>query len=319
MPGSTPSPRRFRDTRAVSDHLPDRAPDDNEAVTARPRNALSVVRSRPAPDPAADAPPAHVLAAFGVAAVDGTRLASVSGRVWRHGDTVLKPTDNPVAAAWAAGVIDSLRVSGFRVPRPVRSLDGRWVVGGWCSERFVSGRPAARFEDSLAVSGLLHQSLARVSPPRFLADRDDLVGWADRLAWDEARNEDPHLPEGAGAHLWARIAAGREPIDADAQVIHCDLFGKVLFAGTAPPAVIGFNPLFRPADFSAAVLTVDAVAWGGAPIELAETASHHADWTQILRRAVLFRLAIALMHPRSTAESTVRIMAAADALVPGAA
>lgn len=261
-------------------------------------------------------PPDHVLAAFGVAGIAGSDLAGASGRVWRYGDSVLKVAHDPVAAAWAAGVFESLRVSGIRVPRPVRSLDGRWVVGGWCAERFVSGRPAARYEDTLAVSSLLHESLRDIPRPRFLADRSDLVGWADRRAWGEARGDDPGLPTGSGSHLWERIASGRTPIQLDEQVIHCDLFGRVLFAGSAPPAVIDFNPLFRPAEFAAAVLAVDAVAWGGAPSEFAETASVHPAWSQLLRRAILFRLAIGLVHPRSTPESTVRIMAAADALAP---
>lgn len=269
-----------------------------------------------APDRAdALAPPDHVLAAFGVAAFSGARLGSL-GTAWRYGDVVLKPARDPVTAAWAAGVFESLRVSGIRVPRPVRSLDGRWVVGGWSAERFVSGRPAGRHADALAVSSTLHDSLRAITRPRFVADRGDLIARADRMAWGDARGDELSLPPGVGAELWSRIAAGRTPVRLEDQLIHCDLFGNVLFAGSAPPAVINFNPLFRPAAFAAAVLAVDAVAWGGAPAEFATTASHDAEWSEVLRRAVLFRLAIGVVHPRRTPDSTAGIIAAADALVP---
>ncbi len=76
-------------------------------------------------------PPAHVVAAFGADSAAAEQLPGVSGRVWRRGDIVLRPAGDPVSAAWESGVFESLRISGIRVPRPVRSLDGRWVVGGW--------------------------------------------------------------------------------------------------------------------------------------------------------------------------------------------
>jgi len=263
-------------------------------------------------------PPEHVLAAFGVAGIPGERLAGAVGQVWRHGDVVLKAVTDPVAAAWSAGVFESLRVSGIRVARPVRSLDGRWVVGRWCAQRFVSGRPSARYADTVRVSVQLHESLRGVARPRLLAERSDLIGWADRLAWGEARSDEPGLEAGAGADLWSQIASARKPVRLPDQLIHCDLFGNVLFAGSAPPAVIDFNPLFRPAEFAAAVVVVDAVAWGGAPREFAAEWSDFPDWEALLRRAVLFRLALGLGHPRSTPESTTRIMTAARSLVAGA-
>lgn len=260
-------------------------------------------------------PPDHVLSAFGCGAMTGARLAGSFGHAWRYGDVVLKPAIDPVATAWASGVFESLRVSGIRVPRPVRSLDGRWVVGGWCAQRFVSGRPASRYGDTVQVSFLLHRSLSEVARPRFLADRADVTGRADRLAWGEALPGEADLSGGEGADLWRRVADGRGDVGLRDQLIHGDLFGNVLFAGSAPPAVVDFNPLYRPAEYAAAIVVVDAVAWGGVPPEFAGRWAHLGEWDEMVRRAVLFRLAMTLLHPRSTAESTVRIMTAATALV----
>ncbi len=229
---------------------------------------------------------------------------------------MLKPTAHPVEAAWAAGVFESLRVSGIRVARPIRASDGRWVVGGWSAQRFVSGRPAARYDDIVDASFALHEALAGVAAPRFLAERQDIYRWADRLAWGEIDEEAQRLGDGHGARLFEAIAAGRAPVDLPSQVVHGDLFGNVLFAGSAPPAVIDFTPYWRPVNYAAAVIVVDAVSWGGAPIELVQRWEHLQQWGQVLRRALLFRLALSLAHPRTTPESLVGMLTAAEVIRP---
>jgi uncharacterized protein (TIGR02569 family) len=263
--------------------------------------------------PDVTAPPDHVLAAFGLSSAPGEQLAG--GRTWRFGDAVLKPAPHAVESAWAAGVFESLRVSGIRVARPLRSSDGRWVVGGWCAQRFVSGRPAARYDDIVDASFALHEALAGVPAPRFLAERQDVYSWADRLAWGETDEAD-RLGDGHGARLYAEVAAGRRPVDLPSQVVHGDLFGNVLFAGSAPPAVIDFTPYWRPASYAVAIIVVDAVSWGRAPTELVRRWAHLECWPQLLRRAVLFRLAVSLVHPRTTPESLVEMLTAVDVLRP---
>lgn len=276
--------------------------------TSRPITGASVTGSdRPAP---------HVVAAFGVDGIAGERLPGISGRVWRHGDIVLKPAGDPVSAAWECGAFDSLRVVDMRVARPVRSLDGRWVVGGWRAERFLSGRPAARYRDVVAIACTLDRALAGIAAPRFVLDRADRHGWADRLAWDPDADEGGKLGDGDAARLWFEIAAGRRPVAARRQVIHGDLFGNVLFAGSAPPAVIDFLALARPAGYAAALVVVDAVAWGRAPVELTADGQHLAQWGQLLRRACLARLATVLTHPRATPDALSGLTAAIDRLRP---
>ena len=253
--------------------------------------------------------PAHVLAAFGLPHEEGQRL---SGRAWRHGDVVLTPRVDPMSTAWAATVFESLRVSGIRVSRPVRALDGRWVVGGWCAARYVSGRLEGRYDDIIEASFRLHDALREVPVPRFLAESDDLSRRADALAWGE--RADDLLGVGRPAERWQQLASARRPIDLTAQLIHAELFGHVLFAGSAPPAIVGFAPLVRPAEYAAAIVVVDAVAWGGADIGLARRWDHLSCWSQVLRRAMLYRMAWTAAHPRSTPEALVRIMTAVDLL-----
>lgn len=261
-------------------------------------------------------PPAHVVAAFGADNAAAQQFPGVSGRVWRHGDIVLRPAGDPVSAAWESGVFESLRISGIRVPRPVRSLDGRWVVGGWRAERFLSGRPAPRFRDVLAVGFELDRALHNVEAPRFVQERADRYGWLDRLSWDPDADPGGRMGDSDASKMWFELASGRAPIDAARQVIHGDLFGNVLFAGSAPPAVIDFTPLARPAGFASALVVVDAAAWGGAPVSLALEGRDVPGWDQLLRRACLFRLAMVLTHPRATREAVARLTSAITALRP---
>lgn len=261
-------------------------------------------------------PPAHVLAAFGAGSIAPVLLAGGSGPAFRSGDIVFKPVENTAEASWIAATFEQLRVAGIRVARPIRSSDGRWVVAGWSAQRFVSGRPEPRYDDIIRTSLTLHEALAEVPNPRFLRERDDLYSWADRLAWGETVSDRWELIDGHGARLFAELASTRLPAELPHQVVHGDLFGNVLFAGAAPPAVIDITPYWRPAVWSAAVIAVDALTWGGAPTDLLSAWSHLPEWRQMLLRALLFRLAVSLSHPRSTPSSLVQMLSAAEIIRP---
>jgi len=98
--------------------------------------------------------------------------------------------------------------------------------------------------------------------------------------------------------------------------VHGDMFGNVLFAGTAPPAVVDIAPYWRPPSWSAAVIAVDALTWGDAPTDLLERWSHLPEWGQMVRRALLFRLAVSVLHPRTTSASLVQILSAVEVARP---
>lgn len=258
-----------------------------------------------------DLPGGHVLAAFGLA---GSSVSVMeSGRhVFRCGNAVLKRAEDPVAAAWIAGIFEHLEVPGVRIARPIRSLDGRWVVAGYFANRHVAGRVDSRYDEIISVADRLGAAFAGIPEPRFLRARTDLWAWAERAAWGEAEAELDRLGHGHGARLFAELAAQRRPVQLLPQIIHGDLFGNVLFAGSAEPAVVDMTPYYRPADWAVAIVVVDAVTWGGADIELVDEHAQRPGWVELVRRATLFRLAASLLHPRATPESLVEMLAGAD-------
>ncbi|HEU0087511.1 MAG TPA: TIGR02569 family protein [Pseudonocardiaceae bacterium] len=254
-------------------------------------------------------PPEHVRAAFGV--WEETPELLPHGPVWRCGDVVLRPVEAAAQAAWVAQTLDALHAEGLRLARPLRSSDGRWVVGGWSATRYLEGRCEPRHDEVIAVSLRLHAATAGLPRPRFLDDRDDLWAVADAVAWGE--RDAMGLP-GGGGELFAELAdlaAARRPVALRPQVVHGDLFGNVLFAGSAPPAVIDLVPYWRPPEWAAAVVAVDALAWGGADPGLVQRWASLPGWPQVLLRALLFRVAAHAAHPLSTAESLAGLRHAA--------
>ena len=264
---------------------------------------------------AAAPPPDHVLRAFGAPAEPPEHLEGGQGRSWRSGSIVLKPVGDPAEASWMANVVEQLAVGGLRLARPVRSSDGRWVISGWTAHRFVSGSHAPRHEEILQVCVDLHEALAGLPEPKFLRERTGLYSWADRLAWGESE-DDGGTGSGHGARLFDALASRRRPVATDNQVVHGDLYNNVLFAGAAPPAVIDLTPYWRPPGWAAGVVVVDAIAWGGAPVELITEWDRWPDWRQLLLRALLFRMAVSLADRRTAPSDLVTMLSTAERIEP---
>jgi uncharacterized protein (TIGR02569 family) len=213
---------------------------------------------------------------------------------------LIRPVPDNAVAAWSAGVLDGLRVDGLRLARPVRSSDGRWVVAGWAACRFVAGALEPRYDAVVQAAVRLHAATATLPRPRLLDDRDDLLTRSAAGAFGERR---PALDPAAGGSLYAQLAAYRTPIRVAPQVVHPELFGAVLFDEHGMPALVDLVPCWRPAEWAAAVVVVDALAWGGAEAGLIGRWGHLAEWPQMLLRAVLHRLALHAQHPEATART----------------
>jgi uncharacterized protein (TIGR02569 family) len=248
-------------------------------------------------------PGSEVLAAFGLAGNRPEPVAGGQGRVWQAGSVILKPVDNQAEAEWVAELVPTLAEVGFRLSQPVLSVTGDRTVAGWSAWRWLAGsQDVDRWPDVLRAGVALHEALAGVAEPAFLAEREDHWSVAERLSWAGELPSNPVLRAPA-----ERLAGQLRPTGRASQLIHGDLSGNVLFADPAPPAIIDFTPYWRPASFGLAVVVADAVAWHGAGQRLLEDYRllEPAESRSMLARAALFRLItaerLAAGHPQPLA------------------
>jgi uncharacterized protein (TIGR02569 family) len=264
-------------------------------------------------------PPEHVLSAFGLTGVKPVLLGAGWEGGWRCGEVVLSIVADYARAAWSARVRETLFVDGVRLARPVRSTDGRYVVSGWRADTFVAGTPEPRHDEVVSAAVRLHEATGKLERPRFLtqapttpwADVDVFIA-ADRAAWEErplqsvppgAQTAPPTADGQRSIDLINQLATLRKPTRSPNQLVHGDLYGTVLFVGSAAPGITDITPYWRPASWAAGVVVIDALSWGEADEGLIERWNALPEWPQMLLRALMFRLAVHALHPRSTAEA----------------
>ena len=260
-----------------------------------------------------EGPPLHVRTAFGVREAEPRPRPHLPGPAWTCDAVLLRPVSDTVLAAWSAATVEELSsagIDGVRLARPVRASDGRRVVSGWAACHDVAGQVRPRHDDVVAVSLRLHRATAKLARPRFVDDRDDILARADRMAFGERAVS---LDAETGGDLFAELARRRLPLTVPSQLVHGDLFGTVLFDGPdaadgpgadqVPPAVLDIVPFWRPVEWAAAVVVVDALAWGGADAGIVSRWSHLVAWPQMLLHGLLFRLAVHAQHPACTKDS----------------
>ncbi|OLT48193.1 TIGR02569 family protein [Saccharomonospora sp. CUA-673] len=259
--------------------------------------------------PEPERPPEHVRGAFGLGAFGESDLERLPGSGgWRVGDVVLRKVADRAHALWLARTFSVLEVPGLRIARPVNTTDGRWVIGGWAASRYVAGRPESRADDTVHAAVRLHRATVDLPKPDFLTGRQGIAADAERMAWGELPAD---IDEAGGGRWFEILAPARKPLAAPDQLVHAELFGTLLFDGDAPPALVDFVPHFRPAEWGAAVAAIDVVAWGGADLSVLQRWSHLPDWSQLLLRATLYRLAYHALHPGAADVETSRLRAAA--------
>ena len=77
------------------------------------------------------APPTReVIQAFGVDA-EPVLLNGGEGQSYRADNIVLKPAGDSNEVSWNAKVLGDVPEDGFRVNKPARTTDGKWVYQGW--------------------------------------------------------------------------------------------------------------------------------------------------------------------------------------------
>ena len=108
------------------------------------------------------------------------------------------------------------------------------------------------------------------------------------------------VPEPLSGQLRSLLAALR-PVRLQAQLVHGDLGGNVLFAAGEPPAVIDFSPYWRPAGLALAIAAVDALMWGGADPAVLDELAGQPELDQLLARALVYRLVTEVIFRRDNA------------------
>jgi uncharacterized protein (TIGR02569 family) len=272
-------------------------------------------------------PGPEVLASFGASA-DPVRLPGGEGTTWRAGEMVLKPAGDLQVARWTAEVYRELsgrQDPGFRVPRPLGTAAGDWVAGdpvtgAWAAWQWLPGEPAdwagvsPSWPRLIAASHAFHAALAGRPAPHWLGRDGSQWTAGDQVAWGD---RDPgsvlaDAPGPLGGQL-RRLLAALRPVRLQAQLIHGDLGGNVLFAAGEPPAVIDFSPYWRPAGLALAVAAVDALMWGGAGPAILDELAGQPELDQLLARALVYRLVTEVIFRRDDAAG---LAAAARASAP---
>jgi hypothetical protein len=155
---------------------------DQGSDSKSPRVEPTILSMKPSTAAPADA----VVAAFGVTN-DPVLLPGGAGGTWRAGRLVLKPVEFLAETLWRAEALTGLPDStDFRVARPIRALDGAWVVRGWEACQLVAGEPDVSRQDDVLHAGIaFHAAIAHLPRPAFLDLRDDPWAYGDRVAWEE--------------------------------------------------------------------------------------------------------------------------------------
>jgi ribosomal protein S18 acetylase RimI-like enzyme len=202
-----------------------------------------------------------VLKEFGVHETP-QKLPGGSVEVSRVGDIVIKHISetslennhSPDLAGWIAEFSAKITQDGFRIPKGVPTVDGKWITdNGWTAWTFVEGSHATETDVPQCITAIqkLHEVLKDI-PKNTLLD-DSHTPWAKAQKWclgDKPEYVNPKLKEYVD-----RLYDLRKPIEvAPDQLMHGDLNPEnILVAPSLPPAFIDFSPFWGPPELAMAI------------------------------------------------------------------
>lgn len=129
-------------------------------------------------------PSEHVLVSFGLGRSHAWPQLGGQDDAWRAAGAVLKPVDDPHAAAWIPRVVAGLQEGGFRIARPVFAVNSGFVVDGWAAWSVVEGTLDLtwRWPEVIRTGEALNEALPGAPRPPFLDQRVDVWAIDDRVA-----------------------------------------------------------------------------------------------------------------------------------------
>jgi hypothetical protein len=98
---------------------------------------------------------------------------------------------------------------------------------------------------------------------------------------------------------------GLVDVPRETQFVHGDLTGNVFVDDRQTPVILDVSPYIRPRGWAAAIVLVDAVLWQGADTSLLRTYASDADTSDLVRRALVFRLVADQLSEHRRSESLV--------------
>ena len=231
-------------------------------------------------------PSKMVLESFG-ARSEPKRLPGGEGNTFLADGIIFKKSFNDDEVIWIAKHYSEIKQNGFRIARPIVSKNGGLIIDSWTAQENLEGKEiAGRWEEKVQISQNLHKALKNFPMPNFVHERQDSYAVANRMAWGELPLEiHPKLQQ-----YIDRLLPFLRPITLTPQLVHGDLTGNILFADGKDPAIIDFSLYWRPAEFAAAVIIVDALSWEGADESVIALVSDMREYEQMLVRAEIWRI-----------------------------
>ena len=217
------------------------------------------------------------------------KLEGASGTTYFVDGYVVKHYDSSEYGNFICNIYSNILQKGFKVPSPIRSENGCYLESGWMAYPLIKGFTSDnRIQEKLALSEAFHEQLLRFKYDKSIENKDDHHKLSEKIAWGEKL-----LLNEIGQVAYDKISIllmGLVPIPIANQLIHGDFFGNVIFSEDGIPTVIDLSPQCRPRKFSHAILMFDSILYGKAKVDDFGKLLADEFFTQILLRAIIFRL-----------------------------
>jgi hypothetical protein len=195
--------------------------------------------------------------------VDGEQIKLPGGSVetFRVQNVVFKPIEETslennhslALAGWIAEFSSTLPQNGFRIPKGVPTIDGKWITEDcWTGWTFVEGAHATKEDIPQCIEAInaFHKTLKDISKNPLMDDNRTAWGKANEMCLgDKPESVNPLLQP-----YIDKLYELRKPVETENQLIHGDLNPEnILIAPNLPPAFIDFSPFWGPPELALAI------------------------------------------------------------------